>query len=123
MQTTIHLPTSTWKMFSDRCQNLGLETGPSLRNAIYLTMMNDPKSWTDDFCFEECCKIHDSRMTEVSLNIGDKFWLDWRKTFKPKSTMESATINLAIRKWNRLSRETAHNVDYTARHGQILNIR
>jgi hypothetical protein len=122
METTALIQTSTYKIFQDRCHDLGLDAHRSLSNAIYVRM-NKVENWSDDSIFEECCSVHNQPKDLVRLYLSDKFFLKWRQKYVPNTTAESASINLAIRDWTHLSRQQSHNVDYMASIGLILTLR
>lgn len=123
MKTSLHVPTSTWRIFSDRCQNFGLEPERTLSHAVYLKMMNDKDAWEfGENLLNECILVRNLRIQDVPFTIGNNFFVDWRKSFPPKTTKETACISLCLKKWLKLSRDQAFRVDFMAKNGHILNI-
>jgi hypothetical protein len=121
MNTEVYIQKTTYKLFQDRCRHLGLDEGRSLSCALYLRM-SKVKNWDDidRADLDECCATHNEAKQLVPLYLADKFFWQWRQRYSPATTMESAAINLSIRRWSRLTRVQAHHMDYMINYGLVL---
>jgi hypothetical protein len=119
MNTTVLIESLSYKLFKDRCHNIGLDYHRSLSSAIYLRM-SKAENWSDDATFEESCFIHNRKKEKVEIYLADSFFQKWRVTYQPFSTSESAAIGLCMRDFRSLALRQSHDADYMLGLGMVL---